>query len=322
MKNIIKFFRKKKNIRLAEFLYNYCSVTKRGATLIRYYRRLARMVEEFEKHIQQDVFTDSFDEKIVGEYIHFLRSYKPEKQSSGFKQTTVRNFYSKTIAAFNKAERQGWPVKTSAFHEYSIKEEDSHAVYLNMDELATLNALKLDEEARQVRDIFLIGCFTGLRYSDYSRLSEENFLDENITILTKKTETKVTIPIHSIIKEIIDRNGGYGFLKYKYSQQSFNKSIKAICKKAGITDKIMLEYTRGFDKVREVYKKYELVSTHTARRTAATNMYLAGIPTFRIMLITGHKSESAFYRYIRIQKEENAKDLQNHAFFASAPSSE
>lgn len=317
MRNIMKFFQKKKTVRLAEFLYEYCSVTKRGDTHIRYYRRLARMIEAFEKYIQQDILTDSFDEKIVGEYIHFLRS---EKQGAGFKQTTVRNFYQKTIAALNKAERHGWAVKTSAFREYSIKEEESRAVYLNMDELATLNALKLDEEARQVRDIFLIGCFTGLRYSDYSRLSEENFLDGNISILTKKTETKVTIPIHSIIKEIIDRNGGYGFLKYKYSQQSFNKSIKVICKKAGITDKIMLEYTRGFDKVREVYKKYELISTHTARRTAATNMYLAGIPTFRIMLITGHKSESAFYRYIRIQKEENAKDLQNHAFFASAPS--
>lgn len=314
----MRFFQKKKTVRLVEFLYDYCNVTKRGATHIRYYRRLARMIEEFEKHIQQEIFTNSFDEEIVGEYIHFLRSYEPEKQCSGFKQTTVRNYYSKTVAALNKAERQGWAVKTSAFHEFSIKEEESRAVYLNMDELAALNALELDGEVRQVRDIFLVGCFTGLRYSDYSRLSEENFLDGNITILTKKTETKVTIPIHSMIKEIIDRNGGYGFLKYKYSQQSFNKSIKAICKKAGMVDKVMLEYTRGFDKIREVYKKYELVSTHTARRTAATNMYLAGIPTFRIMLITGHKSESAFYRYIRIQKEENAKDLQNHAFFTSA----
>lgn len=105
------------------------------------------------------------------------------------------------------------------------------------------------------------------------------------------------------------------FYKYNNSQQNFNKIIKNVCKKAGITQKILVERTEGFKVVRKLVPKYQLVSTHTARRSGATNMYLAGIPPFRIMLITGHKTESAFYRYIRIQKEENAKDLQNHPFF-------
>lgn len=109
---------------------------------------------------------------------------------------------------------------------------------------------------------------------------------------------------------------GMVFWATKKSLQNFNDVIRRICKRAGIINDIHLEYTRGCDNVQKVVKKYELISSHTARRTAATNMYLAGIPVFRIMLITGHKSESAFYRYIRIRKEENAKELQNHAFFS------
>lgn len=70
---------------------------------------------------------------------------------------------------------------------------------------------------------------------------------------------------------------------------------------------------------RTVYKKHQLISSHTARRTGATNMYLAGIPIFNIMLITGHKSVKTFLEYIRITLEENALILSNHPFFATLP---
>jgi hypothetical protein len=85
--------------------------------------------------------------------------------------------------------------------------------------------------------------------------------------------------------------------------------------RAGITDKILVEYTRGHKVIRESKRKYELEGSHTARRSFATNAYLAGIPAARIMLLTGHKTEDAFFRYIRIQKAENAKVLADHPFF-------
>lgn len=63
-------------------------------------------------------------------------------------------------------------------------------------------------------------------------------------------------------------------------------------------------------------EKWQVISSHTARRSFATNAYLAGIPVFRIMLITGHKTEESFFRYIRIGKAENARELAQHPFFA------
>jgi len=77
----------------------------------------------------------------------------------------------------------------------------------------------------------------------------------------------------------------------------------------------LYERTIGLKVVRKRMKKYELVSSHTARRSAATNMYLSGIPTARIMLLTGHTTEQSFFRYIRIEKEENANILAESIFF-------
>jgi integrase len=306
----------KKRIRLSEFLFNHCNNTRRSASYRRFYRRLARLITEFEKYIGKEIYTDSFDSRICEEYLHFIKQSKPLKRGhEGYRQSTVRNFIQKTIAALNKASRAGYNAETSAFEEYIVKEEESEAIYLNEDELEKLMVLNLKGEQAQVRDVFLIGCCTALRYSDFSRLTEENFFQGNITITTKKTGTKVTIPIHHRIKEIIKRNNGYSFLKYSKSQQNFNCIIKRVCKKALINDKILIERTEGFKKIRKIMKKWEMVSTHTARRSGATNMYLANIPPFRIMLITGHKTETAFYKYIRIRKEENAIILQSHPFF-------
>jgi integrase len=78
---------------------------------------------------------------------------------------------------------------------------------------------------------------------------------------------------------------------------------------------VLYERTDGTKVVRKRMKKYALVSSHTARRSGATNMYLAGIPVARIMLLTGHKTEQAFFKYIPIGKQENAKTLLEHNFF-------
>ena len=97
--------------------------------------------------------------------------------------------------------------------------------------------------------------------------------------------------------------------------QYFNKAIKVICKKVGINEPILWERTVGTGVVKKKLEKWEMVSSHTARRSFATNMFLQNVPTYRIMLITGHKSESSFFKYIRVTREENASTLQGHQFF-------
>lgn len=316
----MSLFRRNKNIRFTEFIYSYCNRSKRGKNYVRFYRRLASLIEAFEISLHREIYTDSFTDEVVEEYVHFIRSSKPLKKGhNAYRQGTVRNFVQKTVAMLNKAYRMGYQTNLEGFKELHVPAEDCEAVYLTVEELDRIYKLSLKKEMAQIRDIFLIGCCAALRYSDYSHLSKENFLnDGNMTIMTKKTNTIVLIPIHYFVKEVIIRNGGYEFLKYQHSAQNFNIIVKKICKKAGINDKILVERTEGFKRIHKIYKKYELISSHTARRSGATNMYLAGIATFRIMLITGHKTEAAFFRYIRIQRQENAILLQQHPYFSSS----
>ncbi|MBQ2017970.1 MAG: tyrosine-type recombinase/integrase, partial [Alistipes sp.] len=102
----------------------------------------------------------------------------------------------------------------------------------------------------------------------------------------------------------------------KAYEQKVNKYIKEIAREAGIVDKVEVSYVENGEKKSHLVEKCELVKTHTARRSGATNMYLAGIPTIAIMKITGHKTEKEFMKYIKITEEQTAMELMNHPYFA------
>ena len=85
---------------------------------------------------------------------------------------------------------------------------------------------------------------------------------------------------------------------------------------AGIDDSFVITATKGGKRVTEVFKKWELITTHTARRSFATNAYLQNVPTISIMKITGHRTEKSFLKYIKISQEDNANKLINHPFFS------
>jgi integrase len=211
------------------------------------------------------------------------------------------------------SSRQGYNVDFS-FEELKVKTEDANAVYLDLNELDRLNRLTgLSKSSKAVRDRFLIGCFTALRYSDFSKITTQNMIGNKIVVKTRKTGANVIIPVHPVLHEILARNGGE--FPALPSIQSFNATLKRICRRAKINDKVLYERTIGLKVVRKHLEKWTLVTSHTARRSAATNMYLSGIPPARIMAATGHATESAFFRYIRIMKEENAKILSEHPFF-------
>ena len=63
------------------------------------------------------------------------------------------------------------------------------------------------------------------------------------------------------------------------------------------------------------FKKHELVSTHTARRSFATNAYKAKVPMLSIMKITGHKKTETFQKYISLSNEEHAELMSSNSFF-------
>jgi integrase len=164
----------------------------------------------------------------------------------------------------------------------------------------------------RVRDLFLVACHTGLRYSDFSKLTAENVRDGFIEIARQqKTGKPVVIPVHPTVKAIIKKYGGD--LPESVSNQKMNEYIKDACKQVDC----MKEYTtktatKGGVKVTHRYKKWQVTSTHTGRRTFATNAYRQGIPTITIMAVTGHKTEKAFLSYIKVSPREHAEIMAAH----------
>lgn len=190
--------------------------------------------------------------------------------------------------------------------------EESFSVALNEQELERLLKCDLSDNTQldRIRDLFLIGCWTGLRFSDFTSIREENIKDNVLTMLQQKTGQTVVIPLNAVFVRLWDKYGGK--LPSKISTQTFDDKIKDVCRIAGINERVVKSITKGGKRVTTIYEKWQLVSAHTARRSFATNLYRSGFPSLSIMAITGHRTESSFLKYIKISREEHAQLLMKH----------
>lgn len=179
------------------------------------------------------------------------------------------------------------------------KTEEVDSIYLKEEEIESLMKLDLDEKEEIVRDLFIIGCETGLRFSDFSRLKPHHLKKDRIEIHQQKTSRKVIVPVCT-------ENLLFIFKKYNNhppqfeSITEFNRIIRNICESAGITEEVSILKKIANEKKEMVFKKFELVTSHTCRRSFCTNHFLNDMPVSLIMAISGHKTERAFMRYLKI----------------------
>jgi integrase len=198
--------------------------------------------------------------------------------------------------------------------------EDVDQIYLTETELDLIYNLDLSKKKRleAVRDLFIIGCYTALRFSDFNTLKPENIIETStggraIKIKTHKSPTMVVIPLHQRVEEILAKYENN--LPRALTNQKMNDYLKEIGELAKINSAWEINKTKAGKRYSVTVPKWRKIVTHTARRSAATNMYLAGIPAISIMKLTGHKTEKSFLTYLRISNEENANLLMTHEFF-------
>ena len=122
----------------------------------------------------------------------------------------------------------------------------------------------------------------------------------------QKTGNKVVIPLHPVVAEILKK---YNDNLPEISDQKFNDYIKTACKFAGIDAPHTVSRTIGGKTVSETAPKYGFVQSHTGRRSFCTNMYLRGLDTLMIRSISGHKTEAAFLRYIKVSPDQHAERM-------------
>jgi integrase len=186
-------------------------------------------------------------------------------------------------------------------------------VALNEDELKAIENLdcSLHEKMQKIKDVFLIEIYTGFRISDLYNLKIEtiDYKNEVIKIRDRKTRGIIDIPLTKKLKIIIEKYIDTGLPLI--SEQKYNEAIKELCRLAGIDTMINITKFYLGSREDEVKPKYELISSHTARRTFITLSLKWGVPHKLIMKITGHKSLRAFEKYIRFTEKEAQDAIKN-----------
>jgi integrase len=274
---------------------------------IKKYRTTVRVLREFASTYKGNLDFDSINLEFYDAFTSYLTKKK------GLAVNTVGKYIQALKVFLNEATVKG--VNTNLDYKssrFKVLKEDADSIYLTEPELLHLYNLDLTSQPRleRVRDLFLVGCYTGLRFSDFTAIRPEHIKDGLIRMEQHKTMGKVVVPCHPIVTALLNKYRGQ--LPQSISNQKMNDYLKELCQLAGMTSHEGKGITKGGVRIIRSLEKWQMVTTHTARRSFSTNMYLLGVPAITIMRITGHKTEKAFMRYIKLDEEQHAKIIALH----------
>lgn len=246
-----------------------------------------------------------------------VRTLPNGKMDPAKNDSTIRNELSKLRAFMGYAKKAG-VIKVVPEIELSVEGVDPGEIYLNETEILSiyrligskeLNGHVNGKEITKYIRYFVLGTQLGVRVSDLS-VGKDNVVERGgkmfLNLSNQKTVSHVIVPVSTLASEILD------FLKWsvpEFDEVLLNRYIKIAGMLAGIVEPCIWREKINGKVVETVMKKYELISSHTMRRSFATNLYLKGAPSVTIMKITGHKTESSFLKYIRISKQEAAEAI-------------
>lgn len=299
-------------------------VTLRGTRFttgtIKAIRQALKKFEEYQIARGQYLDFKDIDMAFYRDYTGFLMGQNYSINSIG---KCIKNLKQILLAAEEDGYRINPAVRGKGFKVHQVKTD---AIYLTQSDLAAIREVDLTglPHCYEVaRDIFMIGVWTAQRVSDYNQLSRENIQEETITItdpygnqtcrlvrnirLTQqKTGKRVVIPCSGELSAILDKYPNQ--LPHLY-EQKLSKLMKEIGRMAGLDEMVELNTTKGGIPSKTVARKWELIQTHTARRTGATLMYLHGMDIYDICKITGHSSVTLLERYIKASELETARKI-------------
>jgi integrase len=276
---------------------------------LRSYKQTHRLLKEYNCNLQFDSINLNF-------YYEFLKFLENDNKSLNTIGKHIKNLKSFLNSATQDGINKNLIYTNSAF---KAPKEQTTSIYLTEQEIEKIANYDFSAYPNwaMARDIFLIGCYTGQRVSDYNGLTKSNFYTSEgidfFKIKQKKTGKEVFCPITKEVKAIM--------VKYnnvpppKMNEQDINQYIKNVGNRVGIKEMITKNFTKAGIQNADEIMKYKLIGTHTARRSFCTNKYKMGMPIYEIMHFSGHSTEKEFYKYIRIEKEEKAIKIAKSGYF-------
>lgn len=296
---------KEEIIYFTDFMDDYISNHK-GKTLastLKVYGTINAMARNFE-------LTKFRRFKIYEVDYNYIKNIADYMASLSMLNSTINRRLKHIRGFVSKARKRGYKTNPT-YQDFTWSTDDTDVIALTMEELNRIENLDLAATPylERTRDVFAFACYTGLRYSDFSKLKAINIKDGFIKLTITKTKTNQVIPLSKKAEFYIN--------KYKSessehvfpvaSGQKFNEYIKIVCERAKIDELIEKVRFSGPKQIIEESPKHKLISAHTARKTFVTLSLELGMKAEEIMPITGHKDYKSFKRYVNLT-EKRAKD--------------
>lgn len=268
---------------------------------------------------------DDVDKSLVADFTRWM-------ERGGYMVTSINKYLIcfRALVGYSYEDGYHTNVKAStAFSKKRVRDElKAREIYLTADELQALYEMPLEGTLEIYRDVFLVGCYTCQRFSDYSKIEKDNIYTTErgtriIALTQQKTGNKVYVPIlNGNLEAILAK---YGYNVPRVSDVVLNRYIKAILRELSATvpslaveERTMLTMKERASKTEfkddgkgnVVKPRWAMVSTHTARRTGITLLYkskLYDIP--QMMHVSGHKDTKTFMDYIKLSGQEVADNI-------------
>ena len=270
---------------------------------VRMYMQERRALDQFQKHLKQKLDFQMFDKNVITDFQNFLTE-------KGLANNTIVRYIRLLFVFFRYAEDNFDIPVNQAFRKYKTHTNRTDSVVLSEKEIEQIWEYEpANRREKNVKNLFIIGLHTGLRFSDYSRLQQDDidFNKMTISVIQQKTGQSVTLPLHPRLAAMLMEEG----LPKPISNQKFNLYLKDLMKSVGFTTKIQIKKIIGGKRITEYVPKYELIGSHTARRSFATNLYIAGVNPSVIMCCTGHRDLKTFMNYVHITNEDKINIVRN-----------
>lgn len=270
------------------------------------FENLKRHLENYQRSKRIKIEFDKIDLTFYNDFVEYLTTIlKLAPNTIGKLITNLKVFLRE---AFDEGITTNNIFANRRFRSNSSLADTIYLTPVEIKEISNLD-LKTNLKLDRVRDMFIIGCYTGLRFSDIVNIKPEHINDGMIDITQVKTKERVAIPMTKEVERLLTK---YNNSLHKISNQKFNDYLYEVVKKCeSLEVEVTKKIIQGGKQIVIKKPKYEFVSSHTARRSFATNEYMAkGLNVRDIMAITGHKTEKSFYKYIRQTPKENAERVK------------
>lgn len=273
---------------------------------IKPYITLKKHLINFQREYNRKLDWNTMDKLFYNDFTNYLNRMKMKVNSIG-KQFQVLNSF------IRHAEELGL-IEKNTIPSFKVIREEVDNICLTEAELTELISLDLSDNKKLdlIRDLFVIGCYTGARFSDISKYNFDNIDilngEEIFTIVQQKTQAQVSVPVHPIVKKILCKYEGK--IEKIPCEQNVNRKLKEMASLLpSMHEYFLKKNSAGNNHVVDKIKRFSLVSTHTARRTFASHLISKNIPAYLVMNVTGHKSEKDFWKYVKLPNRMKTEQL-------------